>query len=226
MIDNVIRIHKELHGKGATVEAIIADLDITNSQTIEEYIISRLNVKSSEQFGVFIGRCQPFHLGHQAVVNEIMLDGKKPIIVLGSINKQDEKNPLTYRERYDLIKLVYPKDVIITGCKDNVNWDLWFEGLINSILQSADTIRDNITIFYHNKPDDRLDFVYKDIEYKNEFYTKVFEIEGIKMKQIDFVNRDDFKIQSNGRDIRHNIEGFKHFLDARVYWSLKEKCWK
>ena len=45
------------------------------------------------------------------------------------------------------------------------------------------------------------------------------------MKQIEFVDRADFKIDSNARDIRSDIEGFKHFLDARIYRVLKSKGW-
>ena len=59
------------------------------------------------KFGMFIGRCQPFHKGHTEIINEILLAGLTPIIVLGSSNDDRDrlKNPLTYAQRKELISL-------------------------------------------------------------------------------------------------------------------------
>lgn len=222
-VDYYVNLHKELHGEKANAREVLLDM-IKNADFVvtEEMAQTVYNAFNHEKIGAFIGRLQPFHLGHQALVNEIMLCGMKPLILLGSINKHDEKNPLSFEERVELIRLVYDEsEVIVKGQPDNKNWDLWFEGVLENIKGYKD-----ITFFIMNKKCDRLNFTYKGIDYKNEFYTKVFEIEGFKVQQIEFVDRKDFKIESNGTDIRHNIDGFKHFLDARIYWKLKEKGWK
>jgi len=62
--------------------------------------------------------------------------------------------------------------------------------------------------------------------YQNTFYTDIFKDSGFNMKPIEFVDRSDFKIDSNASDIRSDIEGFKHFLDARIYHKLKTLGWK
>lgn len=221
-VDYYVNLHKELHGEKANASDILNDIHnsgIIVTQDLKEYVYSKMNPKP---VGVFVARLQPFHLGHQAVINEIMLCGMKPLILLGSTNKHDEKNPLSFEERTELIRLVYNEsEVIVKGQPDNKNWELWFQGILDNIKEYKDII-----FFVHNKECDRLNFTYKGIDYKNEFYTKVFEIEGFKVQQIEFVDRKDFKIESNGTDIRHNIEGYKHFIDARIYWKLKEKGWK
>ena len=101
----------------------------------------------------------------------------------------------------------------------------WFDNVLNTIKYSALVEPSDVTLYYHNKEVDRTTFTYKGNEYVNKFYTDIFKENGFNMKQIEFVDRADFKIDSNARDIRSDIEGFKHFLDARIYRILKSKNW-
>jgi len=197
-------------------------VEINNIQVLE-YTQKSIDV----QYGMMVGRFQPFHFGHQNVVNEIILSGKKPLIAIGSINddRNKDKNPLSFKERKALIELIYPNnEVEIIGIQDMKSWDDWMDNTISVITGHKIDIN-NVTLFYHNKDIDRQDFSYRGKDYKNLFYTTMFEIENIKMTPIEFVDRTDFKIEANGRDIRHNLDGFKHFLDGRIYWELKRKGW-
>ena len=55
--------------------------------------------------GVFIGRFQPFHLGHQFVVQEALKKIDSLVLVIGSSNLEASlKNPFTFAERKDLIQ--------------------------------------------------------------------------------------------------------------------------
>jgi len=188
------------------------------------------------KFGLFIGRLQPFHKGHQEIVNEILLDGLIPIIVLGSSNsdRNIEKNPLTFAQRKELIRLVYPNVpiVFVRGIDAN-DWDVWFQQLteeIKTVLYrefdlDVACIADVATLYFHNKSVDRQSFEFDGKEYKDAFYTEAFETKGFNLKPIKFVKRDDIKIDSNARDIRENLEGMKHLLDARVFFKLKKWGW-
>lgn len=54
---------------------------------------------------VFIGRFQPFHLGHQAVVEEALEKAKQVLVLVGSANQpRDTRNPFTFWERKDMIE--------------------------------------------------------------------------------------------------------------------------
>lgn len=59
-------------------------------------------------FLVFIGRFQPFHLGHQFVVSEALKQAKRVIILIGS-SKQPKtlRNPWSFAERKQFIKLSF-----------------------------------------------------------------------------------------------------------------------
>ena len=177
------------------------------------------------EYALILGRFQPFHFGHQHIVNEALLDGKKPIILIGSTNEDRDlkNNPLSFEERKEIIETIYPNnEVIILSLNDYLSWDDWFRVILTKI--NLITTSDNVTFYYFNKEVDRCDFIFNDKEYKNEFYTVLFE-DLYNMKEIDFYKQEGLKVDSNARDIRENIEKFKHFLDARIYWKLKNKGW-
>lgn len=53
---------------------------------------------------LFIGRFQPFHFGHLHIVEEMIKENDRAILVIGSAEKNFvPKNPLTAGERYQLI---------------------------------------------------------------------------------------------------------------------------
>lgn len=64
---------------------------------------------------VFIGRFQPFHLGHKRVIDEALKMAKKVIIVIGSARAaRNIRNPFTFEERKDMIEVVFPEETQFT----------------------------------------------------------------------------------------------------------------
>lgn len=82
-------------------------------------------------FLVFIGRFQPFHLGHQRVVEEALDNANKLIVLIGSAHRpRCTRNPWTFEEREQMIRATLSaadnKRVIITPIMDAMyNDDLW-----------------------------------------------------------------------------------------------------
>lgn len=57
------------------------------------------------QSALFVGRFQPFHKGHLAVVKKILKTNERVIIAIGSAEKNFlPENPLTASERFQLIE--------------------------------------------------------------------------------------------------------------------------
>lgn len=53
-----------------------------------------------KDFGVFIGRFQPLHIGHEHVVRQALQSVKHLIVLIGSANvARDPRNPFTFEER-------------------------------------------------------------------------------------------------------------------------------
>lgn len=60
----------------------------------------------------FIGRFQPFHMGHMVVVDEALKRAKKVALVLGSHDQpRNTRNPFTTADRIEMITAVYPNEV-------------------------------------------------------------------------------------------------------------------
>jgi bifunctional NMN adenylyltransferase/nudix hydrolase len=60
---------------------------------------------------VFIGRFQPFHNGHKAVIDAALEQAKEVVIVVGSsFAARSIRNPFTFEERKEMIKSVFQSD--------------------------------------------------------------------------------------------------------------------
>lgn len=82
-------------------------------------------------FGVYIGRFNPPHLGHQEVVNKMLEEhGQNHLVVVGSAFAESSlHNPFMYYERKQLLLQLFP-NLNIVGLGDYPNNDdLWFDNL-------------------------------------------------------------------------------------------------
>jgi len=62
----------------------------------------------------YLGRFQPFHLGHRNVIEEERENFDSFVIVIGSADKgRTEDNPLTFEERKELVKSCFPEIEIV-----------------------------------------------------------------------------------------------------------------
>jgi len=60
-----------------------------------------------------VGRFQPLHIGHKAVIDRALEMAKEVVVVVGSsFQARSTKNPFTFEERKTMIKAVYPQDTV------------------------------------------------------------------------------------------------------------------
>lgn len=63
-------------------------------------------------FGVFIGRFQPLHIGHEHVIREALDQVKRLIVLVGSANvARDPRNPFTFDERAAMIRSAFAYEI-------------------------------------------------------------------------------------------------------------------
>jgi bifunctional NMN adenylyltransferase/nudix hydrolase len=77
----------------------------------------------TKQFDVLvtIGRFQPFHTGHKAIVDEALKRAKEVIVVVGSsFAARNIRNPFTFEERKAMIDAVYKDEFNYAGAQGNV----------------------------------------------------------------------------------------------------------
>jgi len=234
-----VNIHCELHGRNDTrnYESINSDfkknrkLEYTQEQNYSamDYIdyYFRKYFEDKKEYGVFVGRCMPFTNGHNAIIQNIIRDGKIPIMILGGKGKSDERHPLSFEDRVRIIKKVYTMDgIVFIGLEDKDNWTAWYDSVKQAFIDKGIN-KEQITLYAHNKEIDRKDFEYEGKHYKNEFYTKMFEENGVKIKVMEEVTcKLGHTIHAS--DVRKDEEVAKRNLDARVYRMLKYKYnwWK
>lgn len=66
---------------------------------------------------LFIGRFQPFHGGHQKLINKVLEEGK-PVVVAVRDTVISEIDPYTYKQRKDMIENVYGNRVKVIKIPD------------------------------------------------------------------------------------------------------------
>jgi nicotinamide mononucleotide adenylyltransferase len=225
-VQRYIKIHKELHGKNWKWEDVARDLATSFEYDVLECLdeVERQEKqlkKDSKRYGIFIGRFMPFHIGHNAIIQDIIRDGRIPVIILGGYGKEDERHPLSYDDRINLIRKVYPMGCKFIGIKDQDNWNEWYDS-VKCALTDLEINKEQIILYSHNKESDRKDFEYKGKVYQNEFYTKMFEENNVQIKTLEeFVDRKGKVVHAS--NIRADEEYAIRNLDARVYRTLKDK---
>ena len=82
------------------------------------------------QVGIYVGRFQPFHIGHLHIVQEALKSlgpHGRLLLIIGSLGATDPKNPYSYELRKEFVERCLTDDekskVIITGLRDSTPED-------------------------------------------------------------------------------------------------------
>ncbi len=101
------------------------------------------------QYGILIGRFQPLHSGHQTIINEIIDDGLTPIIFIGSSNIRNQRNPLSYWQRFTLLQIAYPGILTFPLPDRHLNGD-WANQLVH-VLRDININFNECKLYFYNK---------------------------------------------------------------------------
>ena len=102
---------------------------------------------------VFIGRFQPFHDGHKAVIEEALKQAENVCVVIGSANApRTDRNPFSYQERAEIIRKEFP-DVFLTCVEDSMYNDTkWVEDVQAAVAETANILKaETIVLAGHAK---------------------------------------------------------------------------
>jgi bifunctional NMN adenylyltransferase/nudix hydrolase len=89
-----------------------------------------------------IGRFQPFHLGHAALLQEALHRAPKVIVVLGSAHQaRSPRHPFTWQERAEMIKLALPEAdrerIDFLPLRDHYDETRWVEAVRAGVQQKV-----------------------------------------------------------------------------------------
>ncbi len=113
---------------------------------------------------VFIGRFQPFHIGHKSVVDHALAQADHVVILVGSGNRAPSmRDPWSFEQRKDMIKACYPyqvntKKLIIRPLDDTLyNDEAWTSNVQRGVDSEAEALGFSqnepakISLIGHNK---------------------------------------------------------------------------
>ncbi len=122
--------------------------------------------------GLYIGRFQPFHLGHQAVLQKISEDVDEIVIVIGSAQESHTpENPFTAGERIDMITAA------LEGLRDRCY-----------VIPLQDVLRNAIWVDHVTSMAPRFDVVFSN----NPLVVQLFCEAGIEVKKPPMYQRERY----------------------------------
>lgn len=98
-------------------------------------------MKYKYDLAVFIGRFEPFHVGHEAVIREGLSQANKMVVIVGSSGgPRSYRNPFTYDERVAMIKGAFGEDAkrIITMPLEDATYndEKWVKGVQEAVTKA------------------------------------------------------------------------------------------
>jgi len=166
---------------------------------------------------ILIARMQPMHLGHQHLIQQIIDLGMQPVLFLGEATELSDRNPFDFHARHAAIKRVYP-DIPMYCLHDSPDsYDDWFHNFMEA-YSLVHQIYGKPCIAIHDKPEDKTDFTFRGIDYKQENYSLLFHIAGY-----DLVELEPSDIDIRATTIRSDLTAHKDFLAPEIYDYFKDK---
>lgn len=167
--------------------------------------------------GLAIMRAQPFHVGHERIVNNMLENCELVTIVLGSIQEQGtSRNPLNYTTRKKMIQNIYRSSpdyprLKIVGLFDINNPGEWANYVFDFIVDNFPELP---------KPD----VYYAGSEYDAHWFKNVFKnIEIIERNNQDF----PFVTGNMVRDmIRFGDKRWRDYINKENYKIIEDNFFK
>ncbi len=96
-----------------------------------------METKKQPKRALFVGRFQPFHLGHLQCVKKILSENKEIVIVIGSAQENfTAENPFTVGERMEIIRTALSQEgletrAIIVPVPDTFESTIWAKRVLS-----------------------------------------------------------------------------------------------
>lgn len=155
--------------------------------------------ESVTTIGVFIGRFQPLHNGHIAVIEQMRAEVDVPVILIGSADAaRSVLNPFTYEERWNMLRAKVVTPLIIKGLVDFKYQDnLWLAN-VKQVIESIkatftkDGIRCKVVIYGFHKDEGAmyLDW-FPEYQYREVHTGIVLDATDIRGPYFEYTNNGD-----------------------------------
>jgi len=143
-------------------------------------------------------RCQPFHIGHQRLVNKMISECETSFVIIGSANESGtDRNPISYVNRKRMVENCYVEEwvsgnLVISPAVDINDFPNWSKFILNMIPFIVNK-------YYAGSKEDASAF-------------ELYPVENYPKLEIEILDRDDFPVTAT--EIR------KLFKQDNPAWKL------
>lgn len=118
---------------------------------------------------VYIGRFQPFHYGHKAIIDELISKGYYVLVLIGVPHSKSERNPISTANIKNTISFHYKKNspIAIRYLQDQNDNTTWLKGLDHICHAFSSTAEFSLAI--HNKPSEAGKYGLKPDQFISEY---------------------------------------------------------
>jgi cytidyltransferase-like protein len=155
--------------------------------------------------GVYIGRFQPIHVGHLQIIKEGIKNEDKFLVICGSIDKQNVKNPFSFEQRKEFIIGALTEDekkkITVLGLRDSTEEDnkadpIWWYNRVKEMINSLKEEGKEYNVYLYGSSKDAL----------TDEYLKLLQqhsgITSAKLVSPTSVMLDGKEVSINATDIR------------------------
>lgn len=174
---------------------------------------------------VFVGRFQPFHNGHLAVIKEALSMTKNLVVAIGSsFAPRSSKNPLTFDERKKIISEALGglmERVIIIPTADRWNTDKWTKDLLSSV--NAIGLQGTVGMVGHRK--DKSSFYLSSVpEWESVEISRHGIIDASAIRAASFTSGDRFIPEGLARQMpAPSVAAYNAFCQSSQYPALRDE---
>lgn len=178
--------------------------------------------------GIFIGRFQPLHIGHQAIIEKMISEVDLPIVIIGSANSPSTiLNPFSYTDRESLIKSIYPSLQILPINDYKYQDHLWLEK-IKELIEPFEFINNKKSeiIIYGFPKDNSSDYLNWFPEYKHNYVKTNLNVSSTDIREIYFqyLNKENIlNHEWNSVICKETIEFMQKFSETDVFKNLRKE---
>lgn len=126
---------------------------------------------------LFIGRLNPPHIWHIAIIDKALLDNEKVIILIWTKEDKDQNNPLTFLEIKEILLLKYKdnKKLEILELRDDRSDLVWIYNIYKILFENWNKIKDINLYGWDFKNDSAYNTIKKYESHFNNFKFKYIE---------------------------------------------------
>ncbi|MDD2908089.1 MAG: hypothetical protein PHH98_05640 [Candidatus Gracilibacteria bacterium] len=173
--------------------------------------------------GLFIGRLNPPHIGHSSIIDKALIENEKVIILIGTKDIKDEKNPLSFLEIKEILLEKYPNNskLTILELKDDRSDLIWIYNIYKILYENGNKIK-NINLYGGDfKNDSAYNTIKNHESHLNNFVFNYIE----NSRENSFVNYKGVKYDISATNLRKalkegNIDLAKIFCDEKMFEKI------